>query len=175
MWRPEVSLWVIKPLCGTWGCWMEMWREKRKKHLLMELAQPPIIASELRQTVIIHAVEGKRGREWVGGRKSSKGERERPPLLPSVFASGSPWGLQVGLWRSLQLPTIRGGCLALGVSLGPHTQCAQKCWLLWTMLEDAQADHRDPATDVSVSAPPILLPMAGSWNEPPLDQQNFAL
>lgn len=73
MWRPEVSLWVIKLLCGTWGCWMELWREKRKKHLLMELAPPPIIASKLWQTVIIHAVEGKRQRERVSGRKSSQG------------------------------------------------------------------------------------------------------
>lgn len=114
---------------------------EEEKHLLMELAHSPIIASKLWQTVIIHAVEGKREREQVGGRKSSEGawapfmatrvalvvmgegsspshqgtpslsgpcwgtvtaqtlslqlpvHQRDPPLLPSDFATGSPWGL----------------------------------------------------------------------------------
>lgn len=60
---------------------MELQREKRKKHLLMELAHPPIIASKLQQTVIIHAVEGKRERERVGRRKSSEGASTGPEIL----------------------------------------------------------------------------------------------
>lgn len=144
----------------------------------MEPAHPPIIASKLRQTVIIHAVEGKRQREW-GWKKEQRGglgtlhgyqgclgcdgrwqlfltseyptpffgpcwgtvtaqtlslhlpgPAERPSPLASAFATGSPWDVhqdyRIGLWRSLQTLTISRGCLAGGVSPGPHTQGAQK-------------------------------------------------
>lgn len=169
----------------------------------MELAHPPIIASKLQQTAIIHAVEGKRQRERVGGRKSSQGAwvplmatrvvlvvmgdgsspshqstltlflglagglsqhklcpcsslaQQRPPTLAQCLCH---WftlalaSLASGSWRSPQLLTISGGCLAGGVSpWSPHPRCPEMVIIVQqTMLEDAQTDCRHPATDINI-------------------------
>lgn len=146
----------------------------------MELAHPPIIASKLWQTVIIRAVEGERGRERVGGRKSSEGawaplmanrvvmgdgsspshqstpslslglagglsqhkpcpcsslaHQRDPPLLPSVFATGSPWGLlqdnRLVCGDHCSSPQLGGDVWQVGFPLGPHSRGAQKLRLL---------------------------------------------
>lgn len=146
---------------------------EEEKTSLDGAGSPPIIASKLRQTVITHAVEGKREREWVGGKKSIKGAwiplmairglgcdgrwqlaltseytmpffgpcwgtvtaqtlplqlpgpPERPPPLPSAFATGSPWDLhqeyRLVHGHLSSSPQLGMDVWQVGFPLGPHT------------------------------------------------------